>query len=272
MQKFLSYIIVSFMVVFSVGCAAGLGEKPTATPSDKRSDTPKCNRLKNPENRAACRCSDVAYDGERFEGCMTEQREVARLEEKMRPDASDPPASPAKPQGAQIPPELSQLNPAGALMAPVPVMLTYAPQGDGGCLPGNNLSIRNKGSYYLEVRGDNLRPCGSGNLTAITVSQPNGAPRVAMVVPPGAKGLFYFYPHRDANGIPVPIASVQDYEVGFYRSGGLYGLQPATPSKKDYLCRWSHDTRIVVATGGVWGVVEVFSDTPRNNLTSCRAV
>jgi hypothetical protein len=251
-------LIVSFIIVtisFVLGCGVTLPPRASNLP-------------------AGHRC--LKYIGEAYVACLEKEQLLKELlpeDERKKFDPSDqfqpPAARPEPPIPSAFPP-----NPAGALMAPapVPVMLTYAPQGDGGCLPGNNLSIRNKGSYYLEVRGDNLRPCGSGNLTAITVSQPNGATRVAMVVPPGAKGLFYFYPHRDANGIPVQIASVQEYNVSFYRSGGLNGLQSATPSKKDYVCNWTHDSRRVITGGGVWGVVEVYGHTPINNLSSCRAV
>ncbi|MEO5927719.1 MAG: hypothetical protein ABIO72_03280 [Patescibacteria group bacterium] len=110
------------------------------------------------------------------------------------------------------------------------VTADFLPVGDSGCMPFQSLSIHNNSNKFMEVKGDDLRPCGDGNLVQIHVSQGNGSTRGANVIPPGEIGTYYFYPWRDVGGQTVTTNGQKNYTIRVFDAGSVKGRSPATPA------------------------------------------
>ena len=103
----------------------------------------------------------------------------------------------------------------------------------GSCGPGRTMEIENRTGYLMEVRGDDLHPCGDGGLAPVWVASANpyaGGIRQALVIPPHSSGLYYFYPYRQAGGYPVTTNGRKKYTLDVYDAGGPMGMSQDMPA------------------------------------------
>jgi hypothetical protein len=129
---------------------------------------------------------------------------------------------------ADAAPRARQLLPSSRMAA------GFAPVG-GSCGSGRTMEIDNRTGYLMEVRGDDLQPCGDGGLAPVWVASANpyaatGGIRQALVIPPHSSGRFYFYPFRQAGGFPVTTNGRKDYTADVYDAGGPMGMSPDMPA------------------------------------------
>jgi hypothetical protein len=156
---------------------------------------------------------------------------------KPRPKPSDTPELPVF--DPQPPPKVNPPFPPGMPTSTNDMFVTpdFLPIGDKGGMPGHSLSIHNDSNKFVEVTGDDLRPCGDGNLVAIYISQANGSVRIAYVIPPDEIGTYYFYPWRDVAGVPVTTNGRKNYTIRVFDAGSIKGLSAATPAAQIVVIR-----------------------------------
>jgi hypothetical protein len=206
-------------------------------------------------------CASVSDD--KYTECLERQESLKTLDtiddrpNKPVPSASASAASPsatpsttpspAKPSDTpelpvfdpRPPPKVDPPFPPGVSFQAQPTAVTadFLPVGDNGCMPHQSLSIYNDSDRFMEVSGDDLRPCGDGNLVPIFVSQGNGSTRIARVIPPGERGTYYFYPWRSVLGQTVTTNGRKEYTIRVFDAGSIKGLTPETPAAQIIVMR-----------------------------------
>lgn len=225
MNKFLS--VLSCLVVFVL-----LSACTVESPRSSRAAHNACAKFENEGEEIYAECL------KKIKQKQVERRKSKRAvtEAPATPieggeDFRDPDYMPEPPAELKQPrPPIPDRYPPGARQQRQPVSMDFAPNGDEGCMPGQNLSIPNESQYYLEVGGTDLRHCGGEGIVKIWVSLPNGGKRIANVIPPGATGTYYFYPWREVNGEIVSTNGRKEYTVKVFDAGSIKGLSASTPA------------------------------------------
>lgn len=227
----------SFLVVVTLFLVACAGPKSVSSASITPDDRRFCRDMGREDTECLETHAQTRLEVERSQ----RKAEEGRLAEKRRNAPLPPPSLAASAPIAQ-PVQPPALVPTPAPIVPSSVQLLlggigYLRNGDAGCMPGYNLSVRNDTAangrlgYFLEVASEDkvLLPCGTGTLESaglatIMVSDPNGTVRTAIVIPPGMLGKFYFSPQQIVAGRPVPTTVTQrSYRIAAYAFGGPQG-------------------------------------------------
>lgn len=227
-------LTIAFIVTFTTGCEL----------ESRRANVPVGHPCYNKEGDAAFDCLEN----------QEAQKNLKKIDDRPNaPKESDVPATtdsaapdvkpsdvPELPVWNPLPPPRVPPNPPGVSRTSATtnmfVTADMLPQGDNGCMPGQNVSLHNnsKKRYFMELSADGLRPCGDANyngLVPIYGGQGNGSQYVPMVIPPGKNiGAFYFYPWRSEGGMTVSTNGEKHFTIRVYDAGSLKGLTPATPA------------------------------------------
>lgn len=171
---------------------------------------------------------------------------------KLQPKPSDMPEPPVF--DPRPPPKVNPPFPPGMPTSADDMFVTpdFLPVGDNGCMPKQNLSVHNDSSFYIEVTGKDLRPCGDGgSLIPLIVSQDNGSTRIAYVIPPDEIGMYYFYPKRTVPGTDQTVTTngKKYYTIRTFDTGSVKGLLTAMSSDQDVVV---HEFVMTPIVGGIW--------------------